>query len=101
MKGSIALCNEKNASFSWDDTRPKHVGRRASPSDGRHDSSSSLYDGDRRHRQHHSGFVEPLGERRTSRSRDQQVMSPGTTRNSAGQNLWQVDLRTLMMNRFQ
>ncbi|GFN98325.1 hypothetical protein PoB_002483100 [Plakobranchus ocellatus] len=27
MKGSIALCNEKNASFSWDDTPPKHVSR--------------------------------------------------------------------------
>ncbi|GFO21458.1 hypothetical protein PoB_004796300 [Plakobranchus ocellatus] len=66
MKGSIALCNEKNASFLWDDTRPKHVGRRTSlSSDGRHVSSTSLFDGDRRHRQHHSGFVKPLGERRT------------------------------------
>ncbi|GFO13937.1 hypothetical protein PoB_004044200 [Plakobranchus ocellatus] len=55
------------------------------PSDHCYDSSSNLFEGDRRHRQYHPNLVEPLGESHmhTSRSRDDQMLRANTARTSA------------------
>ncbi|GFN85835.1 hypothetical protein PoB_001234100 [Plakobranchus ocellatus] len=59
MKSTMDLCDERNAAFSWEETRPKKHVRSYTPADERREAPpASQYDGDRRCRQYSTEFQE-------------------------------------------
>ncbi|GFO23791.1 hypothetical protein PoB_005029600 [Plakobranchus ocellatus] len=51
MKSTMDLCDERNAAFSWEETRPKKPVRSYTPADERREAPpASQYDEDRQHR---------------------------------------------------
>ncbi|GFO39171.1 hypothetical protein PoB_006567600 [Plakobranchus ocellatus] len=69
MKSTMDLCVERNAAFSWEETRPKKPVRSYMPTDKRReDPPASQYDEDHRHRQYSAELQEDQ-HRRRQRSR--------------------------------
>ncbi|GFO24310.1 hypothetical protein PoB_005081500 [Plakobranchus ocellatus] len=59
IKSTMDLCVERNAEFSWEETRPKKPVRSYTPTDKRREAlPASQYDKDRRHRQYSAEFQE-------------------------------------------
>ncbi|GFO33762.1 hypothetical protein PoB_006026700 [Plakobranchus ocellatus] len=59
LKNSMDLCDERNAAFSWEETRPKEHVRSYMPADERREAPpASQYDEDRRRRQYSAEFQE-------------------------------------------
>ncbi|GFO16517.1 Pol polyprotein [Plakobranchus ocellatus] len=59
MKSTMDLCDERNAAFSWEETRPKKHVRSYKPTDERREApSASQYDEGRRRRQYSAEFQE-------------------------------------------
>ncbi|GFO34312.1 hypothetical protein PoB_006081700 [Plakobranchus ocellatus] len=59
MKSTMDLCDERNAAFSWEETRPKKHVRSYMPADERREAPpASQYDEDRRRRRYSAEFQE-------------------------------------------
>ncbi|GFO33298.1 general secretion pathway protein k-like protein [Plakobranchus ocellatus] len=59
LKNRMDLCDERNAAFSWEETRPKKYVRSYTPADERREAPpASQYDEGRRRRQYSAEFQE-------------------------------------------